>query len=127
MSARRPATTLFILAAYLLAVTAGGWFHLHGHAGDGAPEACAHDDGGRSGLGHPSGSSPAPVDRAPGGSHDPDSCPVCHFLAQQPVPAERIEAVTSAALPGEVAPAAPAPICVDVPSVHHSRAPPRAA
>jgi len=137
MSSKRPAIAFFILAAYLLAVTVGGWFHTHGHHGDGGPEGCCasaacgglpgHDEHDACAHGRDAGRSEAPGGRIPSRSDESDSCPVCHFLAQKPVPAEPIEPVASEEALEEVALAAPAPVFADVPSVHHSRAPPRPA
>jgi hypothetical protein len=136
MPSRRPATTLFVLSAYLLAVTVGGWFHTHGRCGDGsAAPACSSTlgafspDGGGCPYSHhrATDSSKTPDQRGSSGGHDPDTCPVCHFLAHKPIPAQAVVVATSAARFAEVAPAAPAPVFADVPSVHHSRAPPRAA
>ena len=140
MSAPRHAATFFALAAYLLAVTVGGWFHTHGGRGCGTPgSGCISPrPGGLPGpsgfecgctCGHDRGRVPpeAPGAEGPSEADQTDSCPVCHFLAQKPVPSAHAEQTTSAPLNEEVEPAAPIRLAVGAPSFHHSRAPPRLA
>jgi hypothetical protein len=86
----RNAAVLLVSAAYLSAVTAGGWFHTHG-----GPAACCDlpDRAVQHSCGHghdhdddrgPGGPAERPVSAVAGA----DSCAVCQFLAQKPVPAE---------------------------------------
>jgi hypothetical protein len=131
MVSRRRNLTVVAAAAYFLAVTLAGLFHNHGGGGCGLlPEyrhRCASPDEGRlpdsdrchhSGTAHPGG---RPCDRSsPEGRH----CPVCEFLAQNPLAVEHVEEVTSAALPQEVLSAVPLCFSGCTVSAWHSRAPP---
>lgn len=111
------ATVFLVLGAYLLASTVSGSFHVHGSnhstAGCSAVD-CAHGHAPENTAGEwESGDlSPAQV------------CPVCRFLAQRPIPADRVEAIVSVPLvEAWILPRA-IPPAKALPSTHRSRAPP---
>jgi len=140
MSARtRTTAARWILPIYVLAITVGGWFHNHPRPPRMASEACvdclscsslspaAGDRTEEPGAAHGLSGDRLPAGDLPCDSCPDKTCPVCHFLAHKPAPAEHVEEVTSAPLAEEIAVAPPALVFADVPSVHHSRAPPSVA
>jgi hypothetical protein len=126
-----------ILAAYLLVTAGGGLFHLHGsrHLGHGSrdtgdsrhlsscdertPPSC-HSAHGRvlSGQVHR---------RDKPRCGDEESCPVCQFLAQKPIPATRTELTTSALAVQETARIMPLRAARGVSTAFYGRAPPAVA
>ena len=144
MSKGRRTTTLLVLAGYLLMLTVGGWFHDHGgHRFGLRGHACSarhdHDSLGDHSAdyrhhvarGHDHGRAPVQRDRS-GEQNlpitgDGDQCPVCKFLAQKPIPPRDVRQVTCVPLEQECVRAKPVRRAEDIPSTHHSRAPPSVA
>jgi hypothetical protein len=138
VSAKRLRIAAFLLLAnYVLALTVGGGFHVHGDhpcAADSAHSTsrCAYD------AAEPPG---GPASEQAGGcaSEDPageemglvssgsEKCPVCQFLAQNPVPVRSVEAGASTELVDGWVPAHPVRPVDHVPSTHPIRGPPAVA
>ena len=138
MSAKRIRITAFlVLANYLLALTVGGSFHVHGdhqRARDSGHSAsvCSHDAAGLPGgdsVSH-AGYCAAAHTATEGArlvSSRSEKCPVCQFLTQKPVPGRVVQTVAFTELVDGWVPVHPVPLVDHVPSAHPIRGPPAVA
>jgi hypothetical protein len=93
-----------VLAPYLLAVTAGAWFHQHEHTSHDlgvsvSPSTVCHaagDDAGLIDAAH--ACQPEPGVRTQATGHTADDCPVCQFLGQKSIPPDDVSFVADAPL-----------------------------
>lgn len=138
MSVKRHRTAVILLLAnYLLAVTVGAGLHVHGDRG------CHRAD---AGCPYPAARGPtesphahaSPCDCARAGHDDAATalgadwrhageCPVCRFLAQKPIPSDRVEHVACIGVVAELMPAVAIRAAVPVRSPHPIRGPPSVA
>ena len=125
MWAKNRKLSVLVAAGYVFVVTTASLFHHHAgcdgeHCGshsvarDGAPTCC---------HGEHEGEHSAPVSSVPRPG-DNENCPICHFMAQKPVPADVVAPATSSMLVELMATVAPACPTGDVFTAWRSRAPP---
>ena len=138
MSAKRlRIATFLVLGHYVLALTVGGILHLHGDHRCAVDRArCASacwDEAGEPPGDHPSKHAgccalrSAATEGAPLVSLHCEKCPVCHFLAQTPLPGQSVEEVTSTRLAEDWVPVQPVRRAYHVPATHPIRGPPAVA
>ncbi len=137
MSAKRLRIAAFlVLANYVLALTVGGSFHLHGDASCGRGNGRCFSLSGKltaPRADHPSDGAGccAPHDPATEGtlvaSRQFEKCPVCQFLAQKPVPTRPVEAGACTELVDGWVPVRPVRPVDHLSSAHPIRGPPAVA
>ena len=134
---RRRIATFLVLAHYVLALTVGASFHVHGHyrcAAEraGSASGCSPDAAELPGD-HASGRAGCPAfqctatDGARLVCSPAKKCPVCQFLAQKPVPGQPVRPVEGSQPVEHWAPAKLIRLAGNSPSTHPIRGPPAVA